>query len=453
MAAVQRRYVLWVTGFALVLIAGSLWWLAEPDESGERYGSQEAFAAFVEGWPTTGTGDAGAAERDAFVADATDEACGDPEECHLLLWGYEEDSDYDDDETEVELSALVAEPGDDEEEWDTVRVTSVTRTETETDSGTETETWVGDPRAVPVTVPTLSFTIDLKDAFLFPAGVENIGELRYSEEEEDVVEEELAVPDDADADRVRWIGDRDWWGSNRSAGIDPVIRYELDGETVYRTARNHRACVGEGESFCPIEFPSEEVLFSLRTVWEEHHEFDPFRGDELDLNDSITIDGSFDGLFTEDTTTSHGGVARMRLEKGESETETKNTEEITAYAIYYENGYPATLSAYQEIPPQQGARFGAGDGLERFTTVAVFGDPAMMTSTESQLDPLVPVAFHPSGEPPLAALRTETETENKEFTIYGPIDPDDWSPMAFTHLDEDGGPVATQWLGHTSLSP
>jgi hypothetical protein len=407
--------------------------------------AEAAFARFVERWPTVA---ARSATLDTLLADAKGEICEDPERCHVL-WANETRPNSDD--TWIKRFAIIAEPGGADA---TVQITSVTQTDRAELGEVGSEMRTDGPRTVPVDIPTVSLAViehGAYGAYLFPAGSENVKELHYSEAAKGLVEEDIDLrydrsdhPDrEVGSGRVWWT-DYDWWGANAAFVAGPIIRYDLGLETVYRISRDQRVCIGSRTGSCvKTYFPSEGVLVSLGTVWGQH-EFDLNGEDTMSLNDDIKIDGTLGGLFPEGTTTSTGGVAILN----DVEYSGSDRSDRTAYAIYFEDGYPAVLSAYQSVDERVvRSRF-----EKPFVAAALFGNPATwwkMTEVEAS----VPVAFHLSGIPALVAPRLETVTQEHDFTIYQPVDPEDWRQTTFTHLEEDGRPVATQWLVDNVIRP
>jgi hypothetical protein len=407
--------------------------------------AESAFARFIERWPTVA---ARSATLDALLSDAKGEICEDPERCHVL-WANETRPNSDD--TWIKRFALIAEPGDD---GTAVRITSVTKTDREELGDVGTEMRTEGPRTVPVDIPTVSLAViehGVYHGYLFPAGAQNVKELRYSEAAKGLVEEDIDLrynrSDHSDREvgsgRVWWI-DYDWWGANAAFIAGPIIRYELGLETVYRISRDQRVCIGRRTGSCvKTHFPSEGVLVSLGTVWGQH-DVDLSGEDTMSLNDDIRIDGTLGGLFPEGTTTSTGGVAILN----DVENSGTHRSERSAYAIYFEDGYPAVLSAHQSVDEREVR----GRFEKPFAAAALFGNPATWW-TMVEVEASVPIAFHLSGIPPLVAPGLETVIQEKNFTIYQPVEPKDWRQTTFTHLEEDGRPVVTQWLVDNVIRP
>jgi len=410
-------------------------------ESDRSDRAEAAFARFLERWPTVG---ADSATLNALLAAAKGEICEDPERCHVL-WANETRPNSDD--TWIKRFALVAEPGDD---GTAIRITSVTQTDREElgDAGTEMRT--EGPRTVPVDIPTVSLAVIEHGAYggyLFPAGAENVKELHYSEAAKGLVEEDIDLrydrsdhPDrEVGSGRVWWTDD-DWWGADAAFVAGPIIRYELGPETVYRISRDQRVCIGRRAGSCvKTHFPAEGVLVSLGTVWGQH-DVDLSGEDTMSLNDGIRIDGTLGGLFPEGTTTSTGGVAILN--------DVHSGGDRTAYAIYFEDGYPAVLSAHQSVDEREVR----GRFEKPFAAAALFGNPATWWSM-TEVEASVPIAFHRSGIPPLVAPGLETVIQERDFTIYQPVEPKDWRQTTFTHLEEGSRPVATQWLVDNVIRP
>jgi hypothetical protein len=285
--------------------------------------------------------------------------------------------------------------------------------------------------------------------WLFPAGAEEIEELRYSPGEEGVVVERLRQPFGPQYERVRTIP-RHWWAGFESSSwgseppiTEPILRYRLDGQTVYRGDDDTRVCVREDlYPLCDLLVPSEEALVSLRTVWETHDDLEWQREDGRTVINSpdSEIDADLGGVVPEPVSSAPGHLARFDWHRRTSAED--DLEPLTTFALYFDDGAPAVLSALQ--PPDRSTESpdlrGRGD-----TGTALF--PGLVD------DAVVPLSTHPFGHAPLLAPELDVAESRNGYTVYEPLAAEDLEPIAYVNLGENGDPVETGWLASASVRP
>jgi hypothetical protein len=265
-----------------------------------------------------------------------------------------------------------------------------------------------------------------------------------------VVVEELEQPDGDHFEHVRTVPRR-WWASRLPAGTKPLIRYRDSEETSYSISGSTRVCVEERAPACHTTFPSEEVLVSLRTMWDHQYAFSWETGDRFLLDGSVEIAPDFDGAIDESLSEGTGHVARVSWTV--PDTMSRNSEEetepdrVTTHAIYFDDGAPALLSTYQR-PREDLARPGGSGEPEEVSGVALFP-----YTGENGTRLLVPVSFHPSGQRILLVPDLEEVGGGSGYTVHEPLDAEEPPSVAYVLTDGDGQPVETVWLRLDDVRP
>ncbi|MBR8741419.1 hypothetical protein [Nocardiopsis sp. MG754419] len=285
------------------------------------------------------------------------------------------------------------------------------------------------------------------NVWLFPEGAADIEEIRYADG--GVVTEELEQPEGDHFEHVRSVP-RKWWARRESPGTRPLIRYRDGARNVYSVDEIARVCVGEWDRDCHTTLPTEETLVSLRPMWDSQYRSGWRSSDEFLLDDSLEIAPDLAGALDEPLSGGTGHVARISWTGPETEDGDGDgvPEQLITYAVYFDDGSPALLSAYrgpEKNPVTRSAQAGPPEGVDGITLFPYTSDE------DSPL--LVPVFFHPSGQRILLAPDVEEAGGGSGYTVYEPLDAEVPPSVAYVLTEGDGQPLATGWLDNGDLRP